>query len=308
MMLVSSPRRHAILISLFVLAAIVANVPPAGAQCPTEPALQNFTGAGKVACPCFVAGEQAGAVFTAPAANYPLQIVRIGVGWGSAAGGAPASVEAALHVYPAGLPSPGAPLFTLDSPQLEDGFINEFNIESEPDEVIVNSGPFMVALEFANANAGDAFAPTVIHDGNGCQAGKNTIFAIPGGWLSACAAGVTGDWVFYVTYRRVNCQIGVETMVSEVPAAILFAPRPNPSRAGTSCDFVVPQSGRVSIAVFDVHGRLVRELASGWRPAGHHSVSWDGADSRGARAPAGLYVVELSAGRDHSTRKITLTE
>jgi hypothetical protein len=278
---------------------------PARAQCPTEPTLQNFTGAGKVACPASWPG--AGRCH-GTGREHPIQILRIGVGWGSAAGGAPASVEAALHVYPAGLPAPGVPLFTLDSPQLEDGFINEFNIQSEPEEVIVNSGPFMVALEFANANAGDAFAPTVIHDGNGCQAGKNTIFAIPGGWLSACAAGVTGDWVFYVTYRRVNCQIGVETMVSEVPAAILFAPRPNPSRAGTSCDFVVPRSGLVSVAVFDVHGRLVRELASGWRPAGRHNVSWDGADSRGARAPAGLYVVELSAGLERSTRKVTLTE
>jgi flagellar hook assembly protein FlgD len=119
---------------------------------------------------------------------------------------------------------------------------------------------------------------------------------------------VTGDWVFYVTYRRVNCQIGVETLLPEGTVATLFAPRPNPSRAGTSCDFVVPQSGLVSVAVFDVNGRLVRELASGWRPAGRHSVSWDGTDSRGARAPAGLYVVELSAGSEHSTRKVTLTE
>jgi hypothetical protein len=225
MMLVTSPRRDTVPVSLFVLASIMASVLPARAQCPTEPTLQNFTGAGSTVCPCFVAGEQAGAVFTAPAANYPIQILRIGVGWGSSAGGAPASVEAALHVYPAGLPTPGAPLFTLDSPQLIDGFINEFNIEAEPEEVILNSGPFMVALQFANANAGDPFAPTVIHDGNGCQAGKNTIFAIPGGWLSACAAGVTGDWVFYVTYRRVDCQIGVETLLPK-------ARRPRCSRRG----------------------------------------------------------------------------
>ena len=308
MTLVSSPRRHAASVSLFVLASIVASVPPARAQCPTEPTLQNFTGAGSTVCPCFVAGEQAGAVFTAPAANYPIQILRIGVGWGSSAGGAPASVEAALHVYPAGLPNPGAPLFTLDSPQLVDGFINEFNIESEPEEAIINSGPFMVALQFANSNAGDPFAPTVIHDGNGCQAGKNTIFAIPGGWLSACAAGVTGDWVFYVTYRRVDCQVGVETLLPEGTAATLFAPRPNPARAGTACEFVVPRSGLVSIAVFDVHGRLVRELASGWRPAGRHSVSWDGADREGARAAAGMYLIQLTAGGVHSARKVSMTE
>ena len=78
------------------------------AQCPEAPPLQNFTGAGSTACPCFVQGEQAGAVLTAPVDHYPLEILRIGVGWGSTFGGNPAQVEQALHVYAGGLPSPSA--------------------------------------------------------------------------------------------------------------------------------------------------------------------------------------------------------
>jgi hypothetical protein len=69
----------------------------------------------------------------------------------------------------------------------------------------VNSAPFTVTLEFANENAGDVFAPSVVHDGNGCQSPRNVIFAIPGGWQNACAAGVTGDWVFFVDYRSLSC-------------------------------------------------------------------------------------------------------
>ena len=297
--------RIALLVS-FVLSAIT---PLARAQCPTEPTLQFYTGGGTNVCPCFVPGEQAGVIFNAPAEHYPIEILRVGVGWGSAFGGAPNTIESALHVYPAGLPAPGAPLFTLEGPQLVDGAINEFNLEPLPGSVVVNSGPFMVALEFANTNAGDPFSPSVIHDGNGCQAGKNAIFAIPGGWLSACTAGVTGDWVFHVVYRRVDCTTDVESeLLPDGTVAMLFAPRPNPARNGTEMEYVVARDAEVSVVVFDVHGRTVRELFSGHQLAGRHRVSWDGADARGERAPAGMYLVQLSADGAHSMRKVALAE
>src|SRR5262245_63721763 len=49
--------------------------------------------------PCFAPGEQAGVVFTAPAAHYPLEILRVGIAWGSQSGGAPSSLEQAIHIY-----------------------------------------------------------------------------------------------------------------------------------------------------------------------------------------------------------------
>ena len=88
------------------------------------------------------------------------------------------------------------------SPVLTDGFINQFDIEPIPGNKIINSGPFTVSLEFLNNNAGMFFSPSVVHDGNGCQSGKNLVFAIPGGWQNACALGVTGDWRIAVQYRR----------------------------------------------------------------------------------------------------------
>jgi hypothetical protein len=175
------------------------------AQCPTEPRLENYTGAGSIGCPCFVPGEQAGAVLDLPASEFPIEILKIGIGWGSQFGGAPDQLEEAIHIYAGGLPDPGAPVFTLAGPVLIDGVINEFDLEPLPGEIIIDSGPFTVTLEFLNQNAGDPFSPTVVHDGNGCQSGKNVVFAVPGGWNDACVLGVTGDWVFYVFYRKTDC-------------------------------------------------------------------------------------------------------
>lgn len=172
------------------------------AQCPAEPLLQNATGASNVACPCFVVGEEAAAILTAPAAHYPIEILKVEITWASTLGGAPQSLESAIHIYPAGLPNPGTPQFSLPGPVLTDGFINQFDIEPIPGNKIINSGPFTVSLEFGNANAGMLFAPTVVHDGNGCQGGKNAVFAIPGGWSNACSLGISGDWRIAVQYRR----------------------------------------------------------------------------------------------------------
>jgi hypothetical protein len=157
-----------------------------------------------VACPCFIPGEQAGAVFTLPPSVYPIEIMRVGIGWGSQFGGGGQTLEQAVHIYAGGLPNPGTPIFPLVGPQLTDGAINEFNLGVLPGEIVIDSGPFTVTLEFFNQTAGDPFAPTAVNDGNGCQSGKNVIYAIPGGWLNACSAGVTGDWIFYVKYRSLN--------------------------------------------------------------------------------------------------------
>jgi hypothetical protein len=173
--------------------------------CPTEPTFQNYTGGGTTACPCFVQNEQAGAVFDVPAAHYPIEILKVGIGYGSQFGGSPQVLEQAIHIYPAGLPNPGVPIFTLDGPALNDGAINEFDLEPIPGEIIVDSGPFSVTLQFLEDNAGDGFHPTAVHDGNGCQPGKNLIQVDTGAWLDACSLGVSGDWVFSVTYRQVTC-------------------------------------------------------------------------------------------------------
>lgn len=177
---------------------------PAWSQCPEEPALANYTGAGQTVCPCFVPGEEAGAVFTLPPGDFPIEILRVGIAWGSQFGGSPQALEQAIHIYEGGLPDPGAPVFTLEAPRLTDGVINEFDLEPLPGEIVINSGPFTVTLEFLNQSADNFFAPSVVHDGNGCQPGKNVVFA-GDSWIDACLLGVTGDWVFFVVYRPAVC-------------------------------------------------------------------------------------------------------
>lgn len=287
---------------LFALAAAAA---PAGASCPEEPPRQNYTGGGQVICPCFVAGEEAGAVLVAPAQHYPIEIIRVGIGWGSQFGGSPQQQEAAVNIYGAGLPNPGAPIFSLPGPVLTDGFINEYNLEPLPGEIVVGSGSFTVTLEFLNDNAGNFFAPSMVHDGNGCQSGKNVIFAVPGGWMDGCAAGLSGDWVVYAVCRQVNCTTAVgEEIITAATVPALLPPQPNPFESATRISFVLPAEDHVSLAVYDVTGRKVSSLVSGVVGAGLHTASWDGTDGSGRSVAAGTYFVRFDSGTGSETRRV----
>jgi hypothetical protein len=276
------------------------------AVCPEEPPLQNYTGGGQTICPCFVAGEEAGAVLTAPAGDYPIEILRVGIGWASQLGGAPQQLEQAIHIYAGGLPNPGTPIFDLPGPQMTDGFLNEFNLEPIAGEIVVSSGPFTVTLEFMNDNAGDLFAPTVVHDGNGCQSGKNVIFAVPGGWLNACSAGISGDWLFYAVYRPVNCLTSVGEEVVASSSSLLLGAQPNPFADATRIEFVLAERAATRLAVYDASGRIVTTLVTGTRGAGPQTATWDGADASGRRVAAGAYFLRLDAGARGDTKRVTV--
>jgi hypothetical protein len=83
---------------------------------------------------------------------------------------------------------------------------------------------------------------------------------------------------------------------------------PNPVVSGSSTiSFQVPEgagASAVDIAVYDLSGRLVRQLASGEREAGAHSVEWDLRDDSGDGVPAGIYFYRVVVGDSRETRKL----
>ena len=64
----------------------------------------------------------------------------------------------------------------------------------------------------------------------------------------------------------------------------------------------------VAIEVYDLRGARVRTLTRGRLEAGRHSATWDGRDEAGHRAPAGVYLVRMSAGAYHGQQKLVRVE
>jgi len=99
-------------------------------------------------------------------------------------------------------------------------------------------------------------------------------------------------------------------------AAVADAPRlvfrlhqnaPNPFRPSTTIRFDLPQRAAVSLRIYDVAGRLVRNLvAGGTLEAGRHEAAWNGQSESGRRVSAGLYFYRLQAGAFSETRRMVL--
>jgi subtilisin family serine protease len=84
--------------------------------------------------------------------------------------------------------------------------------------------------------------------------------------------------------------------------ALEIAPNPLRDRAGVRYD--LPRAAEVTLAVYDVSGRLVRTLVRGPRPAGIHTAEWGPATGPGVQP--GVYFVRISAGGGSLTRKATV--
>jgi len=78
---------------------------------------------------------------------------------------------------------------------------------------------------------------------------------------------------------------------------------PNPFGGRTQISYVLPQSGNVSLVVYDVAGRPVQTLASGRRAAGRYTATWDAKN-----AAAGVYFYTLTSGKASITRKLILAD
>lgn len=89
---------------------------------------------------------------------------------------------------------------------------------------------------------------------------------------------------------------------------------PNPFNPATTIRFEVPGSvGRgaagavpVTLAVYDVRGRLVRTLVADRRAPGRYEAAWDGRNDGGRRVSSGIYFYRLAAGDFTRTRKMVL--
>ncbi len=92
-------------------------------------------------------------------------------------------------------------------------------------------------------------------------------------------------------------------LVLEAP---VLAVTPNPFNPRTKIQFSLDQSGHVDIIVYDLQGRLVRKLATGFFSAGGHEILWDGTDAAGRKVASGSYLATLRTPTQHATKRMTL--
>ena len=98
-------------------------------------------------------------------------------------------------------------------------------------------------------------------------------------------------------------QTGVPEPIS---SAIVLCQRPNPFTTQTTIRFDLRDAQRVRLAIFDIGGRLVRNLLDDYLPVGSHQAVWDGRDELGSRVAPGCYFARLEAAHRVETSRIAL--
>ncbi|MDO9694210.1 MAG: T9SS type A sorting domain-containing protein, partial [Candidatus Latescibacteria bacterium] len=81
---------------------------------------------------------------------------------------------------------------------------------------------------------------------------------------------------------------------------------PNPGRSRIAFAGTAPQGEAATLAVYDLAGRRVATPAMSAAAPGRFAAAWDGRDAAGREAPAGVYLMRLSAAGGTVTRRVVL--
>lgn len=81
---------------------------------------------------------------------------------------------------------------------------------------------------------------------------------------------------------------------------------PNPFNPETVIAYQIPESGDVSLIIYNVLGQKVRSLVSAYQVAGAYQVRWDGRNNNGQAVASGRYVYYLKTVQGEITGRMVL--
>ena len=81
---------------------------------------------------------------------------------------------------------------------------------------------------------------------------------------------------------------------------------PNPFSSSTTIVYTLPETGNVSIKIYNISGQLVSTLVDEQKPAGEYSVQWNSTNSNGKEVNAGVYFYRVKTGKFVQTKKMLL--
>ena len=156
------------------------------------------------------------------------------------------------------------------------------------------------AVEYLNAVADGTFASTYVSNSD----------------VQACSA-CHGSAVFNNVMTQMACKschgdphstTGSIRNLKQVPNNFKLEQNyPNPFNPSTKIQFAIPQIEKVSIKVYDIQGKLIKNIVNHeLMNPGSYQVKWDGTDLVGAKVASGIYFARMQAGSFMQTKKMMM--
>ena len=165
--------------------------------------------------------------------------------------------------------------------------------------------------------SGDNMGSAVALDG---EFGRNFNFAAIGVQWDAQAGDDDGSVYIFDTEdaKGINLPLSVEprgdlalTMFGDIKRTALLQNFPNPFNPETWIPYTLADDADVSVRIYDVAGKLVRDLDVGYQRAGRYisretAAYWDGRDQLGESVSSGVYFYTLKAEGFSDTRRMVI--
>ncbi|KAA3598429.1 MAG: T9SS C-terminal target domain-containing protein [Calditrichaeota bacterium] len=114
-----------------------------------------------------------------------------------------------------------------------------------------------------------------------------------------------GDLFYRFDLNQVITSIDSEKL--QIPTKFSLSQNyPNPFNPTTRIEFAIPQVSNVQLQIFNVKGRLVKELANSKMNVGFYNFDWNGTDSNGTKVSSGIYFYKLETEGFIQTKKMIL--
>ncbi len=100
---------------------------------------------------------------------------------------------------------------------------------------------------------------------------------------------------------------GIDDNNEKLPIEFQLYPNfPNPFNAGTSIRFDLPKPAKVKLTIYDVYGRVVKELINRNMSLGSHQLFWNGTNQSNLPVSSGIYWLKLKADPYTSIQRMVL--
>jgi hypothetical protein len=117
--------------------------------------------------------------------------------------------------------------------------------------------------------------------------------------------------------KRLTLVVGKPSYMSEKFAELQLTPTtyelsqnfPNPFNPATTIQYGLPKSGRITLRVYDLLGKVVVTLVDQeLKEAGYHAAVWNGRNAAGDLVASGIYFARVQVGNFVQIRKMLLVE
>ncbi len=181
-----------------------------------------------------------------------------------------------------------------------------------------------VGLEFENGGARGDIASHIWRI-NTAGVPRDSMFTPDGaylkpdasGWLSvtldfACLgchtdSDETLDWAAEYAQKIHPVATGTEEMEIGLHAdQPRISSYPNPFSERVTIEYELPTGRAVEMSVYNASGQRVAVLQQGERPAGIHTLTWDGRSENGSLLSSGMYFLQMQAGPSVSNHQVLL--